>query len=366
MALLTVKCAVLERFDIDLAAFTVVFRDGFEMANGHIDYEGQKRATTATREDTLLGSEELQEIKTTSTRRSVPVEKPASIVLVLCDGLGGYDWSDQAEEGPNYVFIAYTSSSSDSKNIQSDTLYIHSDECKSFQSQHQIALRHGYAVSSLMDTVYWRGLLGSDPEPFSLLVDLNINPLSVTQAEVFQFELLKSLQHQLFRFLEDWEVSSFQFMQIINQEQIQQAACDEVLVLIAVRVKINTTNIRIDPTLTLKEETYLVVLDIIKTSPCYNAFLNYADVLEIYMLQLWFTVKKVKKSSFYQFDLANKKCQVDVELFHKILQICLRVLEEEFVKPPFEESLLTFLIELGYKGQLNQISSIFVDHMHQP
>nr|GFC05169.1 hypothetical protein [Tanacetum cinerariifolium] len=50
-----------------------------------------------------------------STRRSVPVETPASTALVSCDGLGGYDWSDQAEEGPNYTLMAYTSSTSDSK-----------------------------------------------------------------------------------------------------------------------------------------------------------------------------------------------------------------------------------------------------------
>ncbi|GKE59792.1 putative ribonuclease H-like domain-containing protein, partial [Tanacetum coccineum] len=48
-----------------------------------------------------------------SSRRNVPVETTASIALVLCDGLGGYDWSDQAEEGPNYALMAFTSSSSD-------------------------------------------------------------------------------------------------------------------------------------------------------------------------------------------------------------------------------------------------------------
>nr|GEX13848.1 putative reverse transcriptase domain-containing protein [Tanacetum cinerariifolium] len=50
-----------------------------------------------------------------STRRIVPVETPALIALVSCDGLGGYDWSDQAKEGPNYALMAYTSTSSDSK-----------------------------------------------------------------------------------------------------------------------------------------------------------------------------------------------------------------------------------------------------------
>nr|GEU58153.1 hypothetical protein [Tanacetum cinerariifolium] len=50
-----------------------------------------------------------------STKRTVPVNTPTSIALVSCDGLGGYDWSDQAKEGPNYALMAYTSTSSDLK-----------------------------------------------------------------------------------------------------------------------------------------------------------------------------------------------------------------------------------------------------------
>nr|GEY74363.1 hypothetical protein [Tanacetum cinerariifolium] len=50
-----------------------------------------------------------------SSRRSVPMETSTSIALVSCDGLGGYDWSDHAEEGPDYVLMAFSSSSSDSK-----------------------------------------------------------------------------------------------------------------------------------------------------------------------------------------------------------------------------------------------------------
>nr|GEU62485.1 putative reverse transcriptase domain-containing protein [Tanacetum cinerariifolium] len=40
--------------------------------------------------------------------------------LVSCDGLGGYDWSDQAEEGPIYVLMAFLSSSSDSESDQAE------------------------------------------------------------------------------------------------------------------------------------------------------------------------------------------------------------------------------------------------------
>nr|GFB35490.1 hypothetical protein [Tanacetum cinerariifolium] len=51
-----------------------------------------------------------------STRRTVPIETPASSILVSSDGLGGYDWSDQAKEGPtNFTLMAYSSTSSYSK-----------------------------------------------------------------------------------------------------------------------------------------------------------------------------------------------------------------------------------------------------------
>nr|GEV91854.1 hypothetical protein [Tanacetum cinerariifolium] len=42
-----------------------------------------------------------------TSRRSVPVKTTTSIALVSCDGLGGYDWSGQAEKGPNYALMAF-------------------------------------------------------------------------------------------------------------------------------------------------------------------------------------------------------------------------------------------------------------------
>ncbi|GJS86590.1 hypothetical protein Tco_0769226 [Tanacetum coccineum] len=122
----------------------------------------------------------------------------------------------------------------------------------------------------------------------------------------------------------------------------------------------------LNPTLLQKEETCQVIIDIIKNSICYNAFLITADVLEIYMQQFWYTVKKIKKTTSYKFDLADKKYIVDFEVFRKILGICLKVQGEEFVETPSKESLLTFLIELGYKSQLNKLPNMFVDYMHQP
>ncbi|GKA36764.1 hypothetical protein Tco_0723329 [Tanacetum coccineum] len=67
------------------------------------------------------------------------------------------------------------------------------------------------------------------------------------------------------------------------------------------------------------------------------------------MQQFWLTIKKTKKTPLYEFGLAEKMFSIDVELFRKILDICPRVLNEDFVAPPSEEDLLAFLIELGYK-----------------
>ncbi|GJV59260.1 ribonuclease H-like domain-containing protein [Tanacetum coccineum] len=115
---------------------------GFEMANGHVDYEGKKVLKNTGRKLTVNGNETIGFDKSKvecykchkrrhfarecraprnkdnknkeSSRRSVPMETSTSTALVSCDGLGGYDWSDQAEEGPNYAPMAFSSSSLDS------------------------------------------------------------------------------------------------------------------------------------------------------------------------------------------------------------------------------------------------------------
>ncbi|GKB71473.1 hypothetical protein Tco_0932885 [Tanacetum coccineum] len=115
-----------------------------------------------------------------------------------------------------------------------------------------------------------------------------------------------------------------------------------------------------------KEPTYQVVLDALALSPCYPAFLISADVLEIYMQQFWFTISKIKDSSSYQFKLDKKRCRIDVEVFQDILQICPRLLNQEFDEPPFDEEIVSFVKELGYKGDIGSVTKVYTDHMHQP
>ncbi|GKG34022.1 hypothetical protein Tco_0434181, partial [Tanacetum coccineum] len=76
------------------------------------------------------------------SRRSVPMETSTSTALVLCDGLDGYDWSDQAEEGPNYALMDFSSLSPDSE-VTND--YICSKSClktiESLKSQNDQLLK---------------------------------------------------------------------------------------------------------------------------------------------------------------------------------------------------------------------------------
>nr|GFC05898.1 hypothetical protein [Tanacetum cinerariifolium] len=51
-----------------------------------------------------------------STKRTVPVETPVLAALVSCDGLGSYDWSDQAEDSlTKFALMVYSSTSSNSE-----------------------------------------------------------------------------------------------------------------------------------------------------------------------------------------------------------------------------------------------------------
>ncbi|GJV09197.1 retrovirus-related pol polyprotein from transposon TNT 1-94 [Tanacetum coccineum] len=64
-----------------------------------------------------------------NTRRVIPVETTTSNALVSCDG-SGYDWSDQAEEGPtNFALIAYSSTSSNSE-VSTDSNCLESVEAR--------------------------------------------------------------------------------------------------------------------------------------------------------------------------------------------------------------------------------------------
>ncbi|GJX52049.1 integrase, catalytic region, zinc finger, CCHC-type containing protein [Tanacetum coccineum] len=122
----------------------------------------------------------------------------------------------------------------------------------------------------------------------------------------------------------------------------------------------------LETTIPHKEETCQVVIDLVKNSSCFKAFTISADVLEIFMQQFWYSIKKVPGTDSYEFLLANKKCVVNADVFRTILDICPIVEGVNFTDVPDDDATLAFLIKLGYKGPLYKHTNMFVDHMHQP
>ncbi|GJV73391.1 hypothetical protein Tco_1493386 [Tanacetum coccineum] len=85
------------------------------------------------------------------------------------------------------------------------------------------------------------------------------------------------------------------------------------------------------------------------------------------MHQFWHNITKIKNSSSYKFKLDKKKCSIEVEVFRDILQICPRLPNQEFVVPPFSNpKIVSFIKELGYTGDIDSITKVYTDPIHQP
>ncbi|GJU40612.1 hypothetical protein Tco_1193569 [Tanacetum coccineum] len=128
----------------------------------------------------------------------------------------------------------------------------------------------------------------------------------------------------------------------MNLVVTQQVALDNALVAPEKRLKIERCNARIEFSKPQNEATYQVTLDTLKLTPCYPA-----------------------DTDAYSFKLDKKKCRVDTEVFHEILQLCPRLHNQDFIIPPSEDELIPFIQELGYSGKCDMIYAIHSDQMHQ-
>nr|GEU33217.1 retrovirus-related Pol polyprotein from transposon TNT 1-94 [Tanacetum cinerariifolium] len=77
------------------------------------------------------------------------------------------------------------------------------------------------------------------------------------------------------------------------------------------------------------------------------------DVLEIYMQKFWATAS-VHYHSIH-FKMNNNKHIVNLKLPN-----------QQFEEPPFEEAILTFLRDLGHSGEIKVITDVNVNKLHQP
>nr|GEX77638.1 hypothetical protein [Tanacetum cinerariifolium] len=91
-----------------------------------------------------------------SSRRSMSIETSASIALVSCDGLGGYDWSDQAKEGPNFALMAFSSLNSNLEGSNDSTYdFVNkpvAENCKAKSSKEETKADEGLFVRYFLNS----------------------------------------------------------------------------------------------------------------------------------------------------------------------------------------------------------------------
>ncbi|GJT87759.1 hypothetical protein Tco_1069476 [Tanacetum coccineum] len=73
-----------------------------------------------------------------------------------------------------------------------------------------------------------------------------------------------------------------------------------------------------------------------------------------------------KDSTSYQFKIDKKRYIIDMEVFIEILLICPRLPNQEFDALPSNEEIVSFIKELGHKGDIKSITEVVVDQMYQP
>ncbi|GJW05899.1 hypothetical protein Tco_1568322 [Tanacetum coccineum] len=144
----------------------------------------------------------------------------------------------------------------------------------------------------------------------------------------------------------------------------QQQALDDALVPREQRLMIGSCNYRLSTTFKPKEPTFQVALDVLSLTPFYQAFLITASVPAIYMHEFWTTASYHKHS--IRFKLNTKRYSFDLDTFRNMLQICPKLPGKQFVDPPFEEEILTFMRELGYSGNIKLLSDVKVEMLPQP
>ncbi|GJS07415.1 retrovirus-related pol polyprotein from transposon TNT 1-94 [Tanacetum coccineum] len=141
----------------------------------------------------------------------------AVISLVSCDGLGGYDWSDQAEEGPNYALMAFSSLNSDSE-VSNDSIC--SKSClktiEYHKSQNEQLLKDlkKYELMVLVPPPYTGNFMPPTPDLSFTGLDKFVNKLVVENCKVMSSEeepkVVRKNDDALMKFVEVYLPSFFE------------------------------------------------------------------------------------------------------------------------------------------------------------
>ncbi|GKC42391.1 ribonuclease H-like domain-containing protein, partial [Tanacetum coccineum] len=148
-------------------------------------------------------------------RRNAPVDTSTTNALVVQDGIGGYDWSIQAEEGiTNFVLMAYTSQgSSSSSSSDSEVHTCSKDYLKSYenlQKQYDQQRDARIVVHEKNEAIY-------EEDMAFLKYDVQVKDISIKDLKNQLEEALKEKDDLKLK-LEKFEESSKNLTKLINSQ----------------------------------------------------------------------------------------------------------------------------------------------------
>ncbi|GJZ52573.1 hypothetical protein Tco_0607088 [Tanacetum coccineum] len=144
-----------------------------------------------------------------ASKRIVPVETPAN-ALVVQDGIGGYDWSFQAEEDiRNFAQMAYTSQGSSSSDSEHDALKKSNLEIIGYQLGLE-SLEARIVIHQKNEVVY-------EEDIAFLKYDVNVRDNSITELKNQLAEALREKDDLKLK-LEKFETSSKKLTKLINSQ----------------------------------------------------------------------------------------------------------------------------------------------------
>ncbi|GKA87938.1 putative ribonuclease H-like domain-containing protein [Tanacetum coccineum] len=170
-------------------------------------------------------------------RRNAPVDTSTTNALVVQDGIGGYDWSFQAEEGiTNFALMAYTSQGSSSSSSSDSEVHTCSKDClKSYETlQKQYDQQREALNKSNLEIIGYQ--MGLESLEARIVVHENNEAVYEEDIEFLKYEVqvkdisIKELKNQLENALkekddlklklEKFETSSKNLTKLINSQII--------------------------------------------------------------------------------------------------------------------------------------------------
>nr|GEW25120.1 monodehydroascorbate reductase [Tanacetum cinerariifolium] len=111
---------------------------------------------------------------------------------------------------------------------------------------------------------------------------------------------------------------------------------------------------------------YKIDVDILKYTNFFRAFTASSTNLSIYIQQFWDTVRYVKNTMSYSYQLAEQWFDLTKDTLREALQITPVDNNHSFSSPPTHDVLINFVNDLDYPKVVRTLSAVVTNDMHQP